>query len=71
MIRIVGGFFLVIGSAGGMELTSLSPMGAFIFASFGFSIFLWAYFDGTIERLKQKAIKEALEEQRSNRWLYR
>ena len=37
MIRIVGGFFLVIGSAGGMELTSLSPMGAFIFASFGFS----------------------------------
>tara|TARA_R100000008_G_C3578613_1_gene166880 strand:+ start:1063 stop:1278 length:216 start_codon:yes stop_codon:yes gene_type:complete len=71
MIRIVGGFFLVIGSAGGMELTSLSPMGAFIFASFGFGIFLWAYFDGTIERLKQKAIKEAIEEQRSNRWLYR
>ena len=71
MIRIVGGFFLVIGSAGGMELTSLSPMGAFIFDSFGFGIFLWAYFDGTIERLKQKAIKEAIEEQRSNRWLYR
>ena len=48
MIRIVFGFFLVIGSAGGMELTTLSPMGALFFASFGFGIFLWAYFDGTI-----------------------
>lgn len=71
MIRIVVGFFLVIGSAGGMELTSLSPMGALIFASIGFSIFLWALFDGTIERMKQQVIREQLQEQRGNRWLYR
>ena len=71
MIRLVGGFFLVLGSAGGMELTSLSPMGALIFASIGFSIFLWALFDGTIERMKQQVIREQLQEQRGNRWLYR
>ena len=71
MIRIVFGFFLVIGSAGGMELTTLSPMGALFFASFGFGIFLWAFFDGTINRLKQQAIQEQIEKQRSNRWLYR
>ena len=71
MIRIVGGFFMVIGSAGGMEMTSLSPMGALIFGSIGFSIFLWAYFDGTINRLKKQVIQEQLEEQRGNKWLYR
>tara|TARA_Y100000593_G_C4313942_1_gene339829 strand:+ start:2043 stop:2258 length:216 start_codon:yes stop_codon:yes gene_type:complete len=71
MIRTVFGFFLVIGSCGGMEMTSLSPMGALLFGSIGFSIFLWAFFDGTIERMKQQVIKEQLQEQRGNRWLYR
>tara|TARA_B100000519_G_C14049673_1_gene346777 strand:- start:350 stop:565 length:216 start_codon:yes stop_codon:yes gene_type:complete len=71
MIRIVVGFFLVIGSAGGMEMTSLSPMGALLFASIGFGIFLWSLFDGTIDRLKKQAIAEQLQEQRGNRWLYR
>ena len=71
MIRIFVGFFLVIGSAGGMELSSLSPMGALFFASFGFAIFLWAFFDGTINRLKRQAIEEAIQEQKQNRWLYR
>ena len=71
MIRIVVGFFLVIGSAGGMEMTSLSPMGALLFASIGFGIFLWSLFDGTIDRLKKQAIDEQLQEQRGNRWLYR
>ena len=71
MIRIVVGFFIVIGSAGGMELSSLSPMGALLFCLFGFSIFLWALLDGTIERMKQQVIKEQLQEQRGNRWLYR
>ena len=71
MFRTVFGFFLVIGSAGGMELTTLSPMGALFFASVGFGIFLWAFFDGTINRLKQQAIQEQIVEQRKNRWLYR
>ncbi len=71
MIRIVVGFFLVIGSAGGMEMTSLSPMGALLFASIGFGIFLWSLFDGTIDRLKRQAIQESIREQRQNRWLYR
>tara|TARA_Y100000401_G_C8325783_1_gene228149 strand:- start:1401 stop:1616 length:216 start_codon:yes stop_codon:yes gene_type:complete len=71
MIRIVVGFFLVIGSAGGMEMTSLSPMGALLFASIGFGIFLWSLFDGTIDRLKRQAIQESIQEQRQNRWLYR
>tara|TARA_Y100001963_G_scaffold143925_1_gene215407 strand:- start:331 stop:546 length:216 start_codon:yes stop_codon:yes gene_type:complete len=71
MIRLVGGFFLVLGSAGGMELTSLSPMGALIFASIGFGIFLWALFDGTVDRMAKQAELEQLKEQRGNRWLYR
>ena len=71
MIRIVVGFFLVIGSAGGMELTSLSPMGALLFASIGMGTFLWALFDGTIDRMSKQAELEQLQEQRGNRWLYR
>ena len=71
MVRIVVGFFLVIGSAGGMELTSLSPMGALLFASIGFGIFLWSFFDGTIDRLANQAKLEQIREQRGNRWLYR
>ena len=71
MIRIAIGFFLVIGSAGGMELTSLSPMGALLFASIGMGTFLWALFDGTIDRMSKQAELEQLQEQRGNRWLYR
>ena len=71
MIRVAIGFFLVIGSAGGMEMTSLSPMGALLFASIGMGIFLWALFDGTINRISEKAKQEQLQEQRGNRWLYR
>ena len=48
MIRIVFGFFLVIGSAGGMELTSLSPMGALFFASVGL---VYSYGLSLMERL--------------------
>ena len=54
-----------------MEMTSLSPMGALIFASIGMGIFLWALFDGTINRISEKAKQEQLQEQRGNRWLYR
>ena len=71
MIRLVGGFFLVLGSAGGMELTSLSPMGALLFASIGFCSFLWALFDGTVDRMAKQAELEQIREQRGNRWLYR
>ena len=71
MIRIATGFFLVIGSAGGMELTSLSPMGALLFASIGFAIFMWALLDGTISRHEKKAKEEMVKEIRANRWLYR
>ena len=71
MIRIVIGFFLVIGSAGGMEMTSLSPMGAFLFASIGFAIFMWALLDGTIARLDRQAKEEMAKEIRGNRWLHR
>ena len=46
-------------------------MGALLFASIGFGIFLWSLFDGTIDRLKKQAIAEQLQEQRGNRWLYR
>jgi hypothetical protein len=71
MIRIVGGFLIVIGSAGGMEMTSLSPMGALIFGSIGFGIFLWGVADGTVKRLEKQAIEEMVDDKRSNKWLYR
>ena len=71
MIRIVFGFFLVIGSAGGMEMTSLSPMGALIFALIGMTSLIWALKDGTIDRMAEQAKQEQLQEQRGKRWLYR
>ena len=54
-----------------MELTSLSPMGALLVASIGFGIFLWALFDGTVDRMAKQAELEQIREQRGNRWLYR
>ena len=54
-----------------MEMTSLSPMGALIFALIGMTSLIWALKDGTIDRMAEQAKQEQLQEQRGNRWLYR
>ena len=50
MIRLVFGFLLLLGSVGGMEFGSLSPIGAFIFGSTGLAIFAWPVLDKTVYR---------------------
>ena len=50
MLRLVFGFLLLFGSVGGMEMGSLSPIGAFIFGSIGLVIFAWPVLDKTVYR---------------------
>ncbi|SVD88076.1 uncharacterized protein METZ01_LOCUS440930 [marine metagenome] len=50
MIRLVFGFLLLLGSVGGMEMSSLSPMAAFILGIIALFFFGWPVMDGSIHR---------------------
>ena len=51
MIRLITGGFLVLGSVGGMEMGSMGPGIAIMFAVHGLMAIWWALLDGTIHRL--------------------
>jgi len=51
MIRYLTGMGLVFGSVGGMELSTLSPMGAFILGVVGLMLVYSPVRDGSLTRL--------------------
>lgn len=54
MFRLALGFFITVGACGGMELTTLSPMGAFLSALAGVGLLIWTIADGTVSRLQRR-----------------
>ena len=54
MIRFVVGFGLCIGSVGGVEWSSLSPIAGFFLGSFGLILSYTPVRDGSLVRLANK-----------------
>jgi len=54
MMRLVTGFLVMLGSVGGMEMASLSPIAAFFLGIIGLQLFVSPVIDGTVQRLADR-----------------